>query len=235
MWRSIILGGLVAFGACAEAGRPDRPSVDIDAPLPMDSTTIDAPPNQVTLSQTTSDQLGAQNGFACVRGDGTTGDNAWYRVFRLADEGITGGLVINSVTFGVQQAVGMPTLTIRIGTFSGALTPPPTQLDTNLITPLATTTYAMQNVTQGAPQLITVPISTNAPALSQVVVEISTPDFQGQGKSFLIAGNAAGESAPVWLRSTACGSPQPRTLASLNATDAANAQLVIQVSGTYSQ
>lgn len=234
--RRFLLCGLLGLGACAQAG-PGSIGDDIDdrdaAPL-IDAIAPDSPPSQVVLKQTTSDQLGASNGFVCGRGDGTTGDNAWFRIFRLADANITGGLVINSVAFGVQQAVGMPTVTIKVGTYSGTLSPPPTQLDTNMITPLANTTYVMQNVTQGAPQLITVPISTNAPALSQIVVEISAPDFQGQSKSFVTAGNAAGESAPTWLRSTVCMSPQPKTLASLNAADAATAHLVIQVNGSFS-
>jgi len=238
----------VTLSACANAGGGGNPGDDdpqLDAFRPIDAPTVttdgqmtDAPPpidmpsaTPVTLSQTTSDLIGASNSLACGNGDGSTAENSWYRVYRLADAGITGGLRVNSVTFGVQDASGMPAVQVKIGTYAGTITPPPTQLDTAQITPLASATFNVPNTLPSATTTVTVPIVANVPPLSQMIVEVFAPNLAGTGKYFYLGGNSAGESRPAYLRapSGACATPQPRTTTALGF---ATSHLVISVSGT---
>lgn len=236
----------LSMTACAQGGRPsvagddgstgdDGSNTPIDARPPVDTITIDAPPMMVTLSQNTSATVGGTNSFACQQASTqTTGDNQWYRIFRLADAGIVGGLVVNSIAFGVQDSSGMPTVTVKIGTYSGAINPAPDLLDTTLITPIAMATYTVQNIAPTAPQLITVPIMANVPALSQLIAEVDAPDLRAMGKRFWIGGNAAGQSAPAWVQTVVCNTPQPKNITSATGFNAPNSQVIIQVNGTYS-
>ncbi|HEY4175332.1 MAG TPA: hypothetical protein VGM90_00800 [Kofleriaceae bacterium] len=242
MWR-LCVPCLALVAACAQGGRQnigddgdDGSNTPIDARPPIDTITIDAPPMMVTLSQTTSPTVGGTNSFACGNANtGTTGDNQWYRVFRLADFNITGGLVVNSVAFGVQDSNGMPTVTVKVGTYSGVINPAPDVLDTTLITPIGMATYAVQNITSAAPQLITVPLMANVPALSQLVAEVDVPDLQAAGKRFYIGGNAAGQTAPTWLRSIVCSPDgKAKNINSAGGLNAPSSQIILQVNGTYS-
>ncbi|MDX2087430.1 MAG: hypothetical protein SFX73_06260 [Kofleriaceae bacterium] len=243
MIRTAVLS--LALAACAQAGgQPsgdDDPNVDAprrgDGSITDDTLQIDAPPldmglTPITLSQTTVDSIGAQNSVACGNADDSTAENSWYRVFRLADAGIPTGLRINSVTFGVQEASGLPAVQVKIGTYAGNLSPTPTQLDTALITPLAAETFNVPNTAPTATTSVTVPIAANVPALSQVIVEVFAPDLMGTGKYFYIGGNSAGESKPSYLRapSGGCATPQPRSTSSLGFP---TSHLVIKVSGSY--
>ena len=96
---------LVGLVACASAGvgggnGDDGPAIDApraDGALIADAAEPDAPgpdagPVDVTLTQTTSESVGSNNSIACGNPDGTTAENSWYRVFRLADANITNGL-----------------------------------------------------------------------------------------------------------------------------------------------
>lgn len=244
--RIALLGLSAALAACASANdeapqpipgndaRVDGPSGLIDAAVTDGAPMIDAPPADAaipmfTLSQTTLTTSLPNGSVSCRNGDNTTGDNRWFRVFRLADAGITGGARITAVSFGVQQAAGLPTIEIKIGTYSGSVQPPPTTLDTGLITPIAATTYVVPAVTTSATRYVTVPLTANVPALSQVVVEIAAPDLLGTSKYFYLGGNDAGQTAPAYLQSTKCNFPQPTTPASIGFPAS---HLVITATGT---
>ena len=234
---------LVGLVACASAGvdsgddgsgRIDAaPGTDArdDAAQP-DAPGPDAGPIDVTLTQTTSSSVGSNNSIACGNPDGTTAENSWYRVFRLADANITTGLRVVAVTFGVQESLGMPGVQVKIGTYAGNLQPPPSQLDTGLISPLTAVTFNVPNTTSTVPMAVTVPIIANVPALSQMVVEVFAPDLNGTSKYFYLGGNNAGESKPGYLRapSGACATPQPRSTSVLGFP---MSNLVISVSGTH--
>ena len=229
--RNVLLGLSAALAACASANdapqpipgtdaRVDGPLGVDDAPGPDAPSGIDAPPADAAipmfkLSQTLTNTSLPNGSVACRNGDNTTADNSWYRVFRLADEGITGGARITAVSFGVQQATGFPTVQIKIGTYSGSVQPPPATLDAALITPLAETSYVVPTVTTSATQYVTVPITANAPALSQVIIEIAAPDMLGTSKVFRLGANTDGEDAPAYLKSVTCGNLVPETAASL--------------------
>src|SRR5688572_19837545 len=210
--RRGIACALVGLVGCASAGvdggGDDGPS--IDAPSTRDGRIVDsaepdapgpdAAPIDVTLTQTTSGNVGSNNSIACGNPDGTTAENSWYRVFRLADANITNGLRVVSVTFGVQESVGMPAVQVKIGTYSGNVQPPPSQLDIGLISPITAVTFNVPNTTSTAPMAVTVPIIANVPALSQMIVEVFAPNLNATSKYFYLGGNNGGEAKPGYLR-----------------------------------
>ena len=237
---------LVGLVACASAGvgggGDDDGSATSDAPVPNDGRIVDGPepdapgpdagPIDVTLTQTTSGSVGSNNSIACGNPDGTTAENSWYRVFRLADANITNGLRVVAVTFGVQESQGMPAVQVKIGTYSGNVQPPPSQLDIALISPLTAVTFNVPNTASTAPTSVTVPIIANVPALSQLVVEVFAPNLNGTSKYFYLGGNNAGEAKPAYLRapSGTCATPQPKSTSVLGFP---MSNLVISVSGTH--
>ncbi|NLG63538.1 MAG: hypothetical protein GX539_14970 [Candidatus Cloacimonetes bacterium] len=200
---------------------------DIDAPPPP----VDTGPTHVTLSQTTETTLSG-NSIACgITAQDTTSENSWYRVFRLADAGVTRELSVISVSFGVQSAVGQPEIQVKLGTYAGSTQPPPGVLDTTLITPLNSASVTVPNLTN---MMVNVPVSATVAADAKLVVEVFAPDLAEVGK-FWLAGAAGDESAPAYMRAPTCDITQPTQVPTI----AANANLspvprfVITVQGTY--
>ncbi|NLG63539.1 MAG: hypothetical protein GX539_14975 [Candidatus Cloacimonetes bacterium] len=202
---------------------------------PTDGPPVDAAPVNVTLSQTTSPALVSPASIACGNNaDNTTAENSWYRVFRLDDAGVTRDLNVISVSFGVQDAEGQPQVQVKLGTYTGSTQPPPTQLVTTQITPLATTSFTVPNITSTAPMMVNVPISATVPAGSQLVVEVFAPDFAGTGKMFWIGGNTSGESAPSYVRAPSCSIAQPQSVQMVaSGAGITPPHLVITVQGSY--
>ncbi|CAN5707251.1 hypothetical protein BH11MYX3_BH11MYX3_39110 [soil metagenome] len=238
---------IVFAAACAAAGNnggngggDDQHPIDAspgtdgdvpgDGPQPIDGPPIDAAPIAVTLTQNTGATVGSNNSIACGNNsDGTTSENSWYRVWKLSDEGIVGAFHVTAVTFGVQESTGLPNVQVKIGSYSGNITPPPAQLDTGLITPIAAATFAVPNTASTSTTSVTVPVSANVPALGQMIVEVFSPDALGTGKYFYLGGNSLGESKPGYLRAPTCTTPQPKTTAALGFP---TSNLLITVSGT---
>jgi hypothetical protein len=245
----LVAVAIVVAAACASAGKengggsnPDGPQADAatdsgggggtDATVTIDGPMIDAAPVAVTLTQNTNGtMIGSASSIAC--GNNTTGDtreNSWYRVFKLADHNIVGGFHVTAVTFGVQEASGSPQIQVKIGTYSGNITPPPATLDTGLVTPINAATFTVPNTVSTAATTVTVPITANVPALSQMIVEVFSPDFNNLGRYFYLGGNANGETKPAYLRAPTCGEALPKTTAALGFP---TSNLVITVSGTH--
>lgn len=234
---------VLAVGACAKAGgQPSGDDQPIDAPAPFDvpadpdapiDAPVDAGPTMVTLTQTTTDNVINELSLACrSTGDGSTRENSWYRVFRLADAGITSDFHVSSVTFGVAAASGLVPVVVKIGTYSGTVNPSPAQLDTALITPIAASAaYPVPN-TNGTPALATVPVDATVPALGQMIVEIAAPDELGTTYYFHLGANSDGQTSAGYLRAPICNATQPSIPGSFSA-DFANAHFVIKVTGTY--
>lgn len=235
MRRGRLLATTIVFAAaCAAAGKnsgtgDDQPidanGTDVAA---IDGPEIDAAPVAVVVSQTTGATVGSASSVACGA-NGTTSENSWYRVFKLTDHGVTGPFQVTSVSFGVQEATGLPNVQVKIGTYAGVVTPPPAQLDTTMVTPIATATFAVPNTAATATTTSTVPISATIPANGTMIVEVFSPDATGTGKYFYLGGNGTGETKPAYLRAPSCSTPQPRTTVALGFP---TANLVLSVSGT---
>lgn len=155
-----------------------------------------------TLRQTDDDKVESSLKFGCTNSDDTTPDTSWYRVFSIADEGISGDFEIESVRFGVCSAVGTPDVSIKIGTLAVA---PGAMLDPADITPLGSANATIQ--ASLIPKLVDVPIAGTVPAGGQLVVEVRIADQLGSGNQFTIGVTAADEDRPAYLRAALCGTP----------------------------
>lgn len=212
----------LAIAGCARAGEQNsiigglndaRPSGDGNLP-PTDASTIDAPPGQVTLTQTASDAITADNSFGCVIG-GKTLANSYYRVFRLADYNITTTLHILSVSFGIQTAMaggGAVTqpATVNLGTY-GAV-PQGTTLDLTQIRSLATMPIQIPN---GSVTAMTVPITGDVAPTTSVIAELAIPDGRDAGHKFFIGTNIGDERAPGYTLGPDCGFTTPTSMQSI--------------------
>src|SRR5688572_28550280 len=137
---------LVLVSGCATAGREEvvggRPDggggggsgsgKDADIIPPPDAAPLpDAPAGQqqVTLSQTTDNTMAVGKAIACSSSllgvPIGTRDNSWYRVFKLADYGVTSQFNLQRITFYSDYAYGgtgvTQPATLKIGTYSGTL------------------------------------------------------------------------------------------------------------------
>jgi hypothetical protein len=177
-----------------------------------------------TLRQTADDKVESSLKFGCTNSDDTTPDTSWYRVFSIADEGISGDFEIDSVTFGVCSTVGTPDVTIKIGTLAVA---PGAMLDPADITPLGSANATIQPTL--IPKLIDVPITGTVPAGGQLVVEVRTADQLGSGNQFTIGVTAADEERPAYLRAALCGTPNATQTTTAGVPDA---HVVLTVTGS---
>jgi hypothetical protein len=228
---------VLALGACAKGNVGDDDDDDggtggPDAPIggPADAmvtTTPDAAPMMRTLALTTNDTIVSANSVSCNLDDGlgtqNHRDNRYFRVFNLPTLGINSAFAVSSVTIGVETAIsgtGTQPATVVLHRLNGAV--------------------ALANLTQIASQPVTIPdqdlqlftanISGTAPAGSQLVVELFTPDGVTPGNNFFIGSNAAGETAPSYLVAPDCSVPDMMTTAALGFP---SMHVVMKVTGTY--
>jgi hypothetical protein len=207
----------------------DAPPIDampIDA-MPIDAMPIDGPPQpvNVTLNESTSSTITAQNTVACASGTtGYTRDNSFWRMFPMTALGVAGQMTVNNVTIGIEDSEpggSTQTVTVNLYTLTGAM-------ETGTRTLLRS-----QNVSVGAVSAVSFPVAISpavvVPAGSQLVVEVHSNDGNSAGNIFYLGSNAAGESYPSYLSSSVCSQTTPATFASLGY---ANVQLVMSVSGT---
>ena len=193
-------------GICGAVVNFPLPTVSDNCPLP----------GGVTLNQNTNTTTIAFNtGISC-----NAGATSFWRAYNLASfPAVTGPLTINSVRFGIEvnnTGVGQ-TMTVNLYNQTGAAFPGGTRTliatGTVSITAVANTFYT---VNFGSAPTV--------PANAIIIVEVATP----VGGVFPAA-NGLGESGPSYISSTACGVPNPVTLASLGFT--AN-HTIIGMSGT---
>jgi hypothetical protein len=145
----------------------DDASVDADGPTDAtagsDATSIDGP-RTITLTETSPD-VATVAGPICV-----SGFRHLYRVFPLADYGVTGPFTVTSVALWVWQAQAVSTTTLRVGTYSGMLNS--TAYQHSDFTLLGSSDVAIPDEAAGG-ELVTEPFpATVVPAGSQVAVEV---------------------------------------------------------------
>lgn len=187
---SFILGGSLAFSQSFSTS-----SIGI-----KESTNVENRSTNATyfLTHSNSQSITQFNSVSCNAG-GLHTDNSYFRVFDLANDfGINQSIDIESVDFGVEQAIGATgnqPITVNIYTLSGPL------LIANL-TLLGTQTISLadQNLS-----IMNVPVSATIPAGSILVTEIFSPNGQVDGNSFFIGSNSLGQSDPSYIAASDCG------------------------------
>ena len=232
----------LAIAGCARAGQENSiigGLIDAgprgDAVLEPDASPIDAPPAQVTLSQTTSGQLSPGLSFNCHRiTTGATRENSYYRVFALSDHGVAGMLHVTQVGFGIDTAAagagGMQPATVRLATYGG--TPGGPTLDSSLIRALASVDI---QIPDGNGTRMTVPIEADVAPAANLLVELFIPDGLAAGHHFLIGANDLGERQPGYTRGPDCGVTAPTSMASIATENMLDeADIVLTVTGVTS-
>lgn len=180
---------------------------------------------QQVLQQTTNTVNADQNSIFCT-GDG---DISWYRVFAPSEHGVTGGFTITEVTFGIQETLAQsPPITVRIGTYGGAVGTP--TLDLAQVQPIAQATAAAPVNLMSPGINITTPISGVIPQGKNLIVEIAAPNMPRGGNALTIGASNAGEMHPGYYRSVPCSTLNPTRPQDLGA-QFATCNINITVSG----
>jgi hypothetical protein len=204
-----------------------------------------------TITESTSQAITPLNSVSCNDGVGHT-DNSYWRAFTLPNFSIVGAFNVTSVDVGIESATsggaaspGKPSigprksgaaktaqgkaapagagqpLTVRIYTSSMAF---PAGFPGSLTLIGTTNTTILDQ----AGTIINVPITGTAPAGSQLVVEVFTPDGTAVGNLIFLGSNAAPETGPSYLNAADCGVPNPTTTAALGFP---NMHIVMNVNG----
>jgi hypothetical protein len=213
----------LAIAGCARAGRENsiigglsdaRPSGDADTVPAPDASPIDAPPQQVTLTQTASLGITKNNSFGCVE-SGFTDQNSFYRVFKLADYGITTTLHVTQVDFGIQTAAagggtGSQPATVHIGTYAG--TPGGVTLDLSMVRAINSVDI---QIPDGSATRMTVPITADIAPTTSMIAELAIPDGTADGNEFFAGTNTDLERAPGYTLGPDCNFTQPTSMQSI--------------------
>ncbi len=182
-------------------------------------------PGTITVRQAMDDKVDRNLVVGCTNPDGTTPNESWFRLFSLAQSGVSGTFHVEHVTIGVCFAVGMPDVQLKLSTYGGGLND--TMLDVSKVTALAQNTVAIPP-TQ-ITELVQAPITTDVPAGSLLLVEVGVIDLNGTGEQFNMGMTAASETKPGYLKSPLCGPTAPTTT---TAAGLPNAHVVLTVTGS---
>ncbi|GAB4144779.1 MAG: hypothetical protein Fur0021_01620 [Candidatus Promineifilaceae bacterium] len=182
------------------------------------------PEDLVTITHSASQSIVQFNSVSCNAG-GLHTDNSYLREFDLDSFGLTNGLEVLEVEFGVEQAAsgdgtGQP-VSINLYTKINPAAP----LTFGNLAPIGSADVI---VADQALTVETVAVNGVAPAGSVLVVEVFTPEGQTDGNSFFIGSNPNGETAPSYLAAAACGLPEPATTGSIGFP---NMHIVMNVTG----
>jgi len=181
---------------------------------------------QVITQNATPNTVATTGSVACgSQVDGYTSDNSYYRIFTLADYGITYDYKITNVAFGVQTAnVAFPVevnLYTWVGTFP---TGTPTFLATADVNVTPASVGTMVNTGTNL-----VPV---VPSGSKLLVEIF---HDGEGttppQNFYLGTHPGAQTGPSYLASEACGITTPLATGTGALAGFASARWVITVTG----
>jgi hypothetical protein len=202
--RMLAIAGISCCWAAASTAAAYLPA----AHSPAGVATASAPAPEggcgpIVLSQSSAQNIVPDNSVSC-NADGTVHvENSYYRAYDLA--AFPTGFSICAVEVGIQSAAGAggsQPVTFNIYANTGGAFPSGSSMLLMSRTVL---------VSDQAGTVLSVPVSAGVPSGSQMVVEVLTPDGQAAGNSFFIGSNAAGESAPSFLRAPSCGVVAPAT------------------------
>ena len=181
-------------------------------------------PNSTTITESTDPvTITTGNSVACNSG-GLHTDNSYFRAFTLSNFGIVGDFAVTSVQIGIEQATGgSGTQPVTCNIYTSSQTFPSGYPGSLTLIGTVDASVPDQNLT-----LYSFPVTGIAPAGSQLVVEIFTPNGQTAGNAFFIGSNANGETAPSYLLAADCGITVPTTTANIGFP---NMMIVMSVTG----
>jgi hypothetical protein len=213
-------------GFCrAEAATASCSEVLGDANLGKDgSDGSDGSQGVVVLRETADDIIQNGNTPTCRNTDNTTADNTYFRVFSLAEAGVTGTFHASEVDFALDETQQDVDVVVEIGTYAGGLDG--ATITQALITPAASVTMPVKLSLQR--QLIAVPLTAAIPAGSDVIVTIRVPDLLGTTNSFFSGSTTSAETHPGYMQSAKCNAAAKTTTAA----GFPDSRLIITVTGT---
>ena len=166
-----------------------------------------------TITQSGSQVIAVGNSVSC--NGGPPGflhfDTSYWRAFDMATFTGLQQYDITSVSFGIEMAndgggQGQP-VTVRLYTNTGGVFPGGSR------TQIATISVTVTDQTQ---TVLSVPLAVTVPAgISELVMEVFTPNGIAAGNSFLIGSNAVFQTGPSYISSPDCGNPAPTDTAAL--------------------
>ncbi len=160
----------------------------------------------VTITHSATQNIVSGNSVSCNAG-GLHTDNSYFRAFDLNSFGITFDFNVTEVSIGVETAAGTGgTQPITVNLWISSQ-PFPTGFPGS-VTQIGT---ASVNVPDQTLTIFPIAVTGLAPAGSELVVEIFTPNGQTAGHSFFIGSNPDGETGPSYLLAADCGVTTPTT------------------------
>jgi hypothetical protein len=159
----------------------------------------------INFTQNTSNVIDDLNGISC----NPAGDNVYYRVYDLAALGYTTSLILDTIKFGVESNGANENVTVSAYTLAGAFTLANLTLLGSVVVPITTAPLTMYTANMGG---LTVP------ANSILVVAYSVPS-NNVNSTFFPGSNAAGQSAPSYISTIACGVDEPTDLVDIGFPD----------------
>ena len=190
-------------------GQPPPPPMEAPPPPPADAVLLSQNASlAVAPNLTPYCNAGAEEGFLHA-------DNQFLRVF-AAGEFLTGPATLTRVQVGIQEAAagagqgGEQPVTVSLYTLAGELA----RENLTLLGRVDVT------VPDQALTVLDVPFEILIAGNETVVAEVSVPDGRELGNRLVVGSNSDGQTAPVFLSTTACETVQPVTLESLAFPDA---------------
>lgn len=209
---------LCSTGAVAATLGPN-PLPASNLPGPAAPTGVCGP---VLLTQTTSQVPAASNTISC-NATGLHAENSYYREY--ASAALPTGFNVCAVELAIENAnAGDPAtsqpLTINLYRQTGGAFPGGTR------TVIGTATV---QVPDGGLGNFTVPVTGAVAAGESLVVEALEPNGQAAGHSLFLGSNAAGQSAPTFIRAPDCGLAAPADMATIGFP---NVHIILNARGT---
>lgn len=207
--------GLCLAAALTSASAAGQAHFSTVSALPTHPPALQAPTGtpcgSITITESSTQTITSGNSVSCNAG-GLHTDNSYFRAFDLASLGAPDGLDVCEVQVGVEQATGATgtqPITVNLYTsdplFPGGYP--------GSLTQIGTADIDIPDAATGT--VFPVPVTGSAPAGSELVVEIFTPDGQTAGNSFFIGSNADPETGPSYLLAAGCGITSPATTADI--------------------
>jgi subtilisin family serine protease len=169
---------------------------------PGATVTPAAPPSLLaegtTITHSSSQDITAGNSVACG-----AGPTKFLRTFTLEDFEIEGEFAVTNVSFGIEIVESTTDATVNLYELDGEFV-----YDNMTLLGSSDVTLEPQELT-----MVDVPVTGTAPAGSTLVVEVLGEP------GFFIGSNAEPETAPSYIASDDCGTPEPTTVEDLGFPD----------------
>ncbi|MEU4365562.1 S8 family serine peptidase [Promicromonospora sp. NPDC023987] len=189
-----------AESARGTAAADDGDGLARNGKRPGKTVTPSAPPSLLaegtTITHSSSQDITLGNSVACVGSQ-----TQWLRTFTLEDFEIEGELAVTNVSFGVETAAADTAVTVNLYELDGDF------VYENM------TEIGTADVTLEAQELTMVDVPVTGTASGTLVVEVVSSG------EFFIGSNAEPETAPSYLASEECGTPEPTAVEELGFPD----------------